>query len=90
MEAVNGLAVITQYKVAVRMSEREGAGTDEDLVVQIIGDQGVTRKETLERSSGAEGAEKFGEGTTSEFTVASIDVGKVPYRKASVQFNRLS
>jgi len=50
----------------------EGAGTDEDLYVQIMGDQGVTRKETLEQT-----LEKFGQGTTNEFTVSSIDVGKV-------------
>ena len=56
------------------------AGTDEDIYIQIDGEQGITRKETLERTQGDD-AEKYSKGQTYEFSVSLLDVGKVSFIK---------
>jgi len=68
-------AATSVYKVSIRISDLESAGTDENIYIEIMGDIGATRRITLEQSETNE--TKFVRGQTDVFTIESIDVGKV-------------
>jgi hypothetical protein len=66
---------VDRYEISVAISDLEGAGTDQDIYVQLVGETGISRREILERPSTFGSA--YERGRTYTCNVSVFDVGKI-------------
>lgn len=65
----------TSYHLSVKTGNVQGAGTDANVFVQLVGEHGETGKVQLRMAENTKN--KFERGRTDKFKVEAIDIGKV-------------